>query len=209
MNCDRIATAYFWLEYLVFGNALERCRNRYLEQMKDFRYALLLGDGDGRFLEAFLRINSAARVDVVELSGKMLDLARQRVGTVPRVRFIQADARQFPRAEYDLIVTHFFLDCLTETEIDSLIESVSNRQIRWIVSEFRIAPRGLARLMARALVGFMYSCFHLATGLAVKRLPNHRAIFARYGFHLSSECHSLGGLLVAEIWDSSHHSQSF
>ena len=53
-NFDLIARPYRWLEYLTFGPALARCRNHFLPQLTDRRAALVLGDGDGRFLARLL-----------------------------------------------------------------------------------------------------------------------------------------------------------
>src|SRR5579883_1010405 len=53
MNCDAIAPWYRWLEYGAFGRALERTRFHYLAELKPSRKALMLGEGDGRFLAAF------------------------------------------------------------------------------------------------------------------------------------------------------------
>ena len=53
MNCDGIARCYRWLEYGMFGRALEQTRLEYLELAANARHCLILGDGDGRFLAAF------------------------------------------------------------------------------------------------------------------------------------------------------------
>lgn len=203
MNCDRIASLYIRLEHLVFGQALEKCRFTHLNMLEDCRHALLLGDGDGRFLEAFLRANPNAVVDTVDRSGEMLSLARQRVAAVPgalqRVQFVQVDARQFRgRTAYDVVVAHFFLDCLTEPEIHSLMERITVPL--WIISEFRIPQHGYARPVAIVLIRLMYAFFGVVTGLKVQRLPDYPAVLRQKGFVLSKSVHGLGGLLTAEVW---------
>ena len=117
MNCDRIARCYRWLEYAGFGRALEHRRNAFLAYVADARRVLVLGDGDGRALAALLRAAPHARIDYVDLSARMLELARGRAGDL-RVVYRRDDARTtpLPAAEYDLIVTHFFLDCFDEAE---------------------------------------------------------------------------------------------
>lgn len=42
-NFDWIARPYRWMEYATFGRALERCRNRFLTELRDCRSALALG----------------------------------------------------------------------------------------------------------------------------------------------------------------------
>src|SRR5215467_13731897 len=111
MNCDGIARWYRWLEYAGFGRALERRREAFVREVADARRVLVLGDGDGRGLAALLRANPRATVDSIDLSAGMLRLARRRIGD-GQVALHHADARTAPlrESEYDLIVTHFFLD---------------------------------------------------------------------------------------------------
>ena len=52
MNCDLIAPHYWWIERLGMGRTLERRRRWFLPEIGNARRALVLGDGDGRFLEA-------------------------------------------------------------------------------------------------------------------------------------------------------------
>ncbi len=57
MNCDLIAPHYWWIERLGMGRALERRRTCFLPELEQARRALVLGDGDGRFLRELLRRN--------------------------------------------------------------------------------------------------------------------------------------------------------
>ena len=208
MNCDRIAAAYRWLEYFAFGRALEGCRCHFLRSIDRRQNALLLGDGDGRFLASYLYANPAGRVDSLDISQAMQTLARRRAagvcGGIERVRFICSDARTAElSAAYDLVVTHFFLDCLQEDEIDALtsrLRQTLQPHALWLVSEFRIPAGSVARPLAVALIGVMYNFFARSTGLQTRRLPDHRSIFERYGFELRQEYHSIGGVLVSELW---------
>ncbi|HEY3458860.1 MAG TPA: class I SAM-dependent methyltransferase [Bryobacteraceae bacterium] len=91
---------------------LLRRRREYLDEVKNARCVLILGDCDGRFTPEFLGRNKQGIVDSVELSPRMLALAKQRAEQQTagegRIRFWQADARtmDLPR-KYDLIVSHF------------------------------------------------------------------------------------------------------
>ena len=205
-NFDRLARPYRWMEGLTFGTALRRCRCTYLDQLQSVRNALLLGDGDGRFLARLLQQNPAVSVDAVDASRAMLQALVENAGPHSvRVRTHYADARQWdPRtAQYDLVVTHFFLDCLTTEEIAGLAARLRARlhpAARWIVSDFAIPDGWLGRLIAQPLVAGLYFCFNVLTGLRVGRLPNHHQALATANFVLQHESRSLGGLLVSEIW---------
>lgn len=216
MNCDNIARWYRWLEYLGFGGALERRRFAFLTDVTDSRRdaqrVLALGEGDGRFLAKFAaprktpsnhRENTVRTpcftADYVDRSAKMVALARARAGT-DCVTYHHADALTIPlpAAHYNLIVTHFFLDCLSEDEAKSLIEKISaaaQPDARWLISEFR-EPAG----WARAIVQILYLFFRITTGLRTRRLIDHHALLTRAGFVLEKEEIERFGLLASELW---------
>ena len=198
MNCDPIARWYRWLEYAGFGRALERRRCAFLAEVADSRRILLLGEGDGRFLVKLVEQNRGASIDYVDLSWRMLELARARAGD--RVTYRQGDALTIPlpENEYDLIVTHFFLDCFEAPELDRLMDRVARAargDARWLLSEFR-EPAA----WARAIVGALYWFFRAATGLKTARLVDHRPLLERRGFRLVREQLGRAGLLASELW---------
>jgi hypothetical protein len=203
-----IARPYRWLEYLTLGPALTRCRNYFLPQLADRRRALVLGDGDGRFLARLLATNPALQADAVDSSTAMLHLLARRVRrthptAATRLSTHCVDALAFvPTGPYDLIVTHFFLDCLTQSELDALTARLTPclaPGALWLVSDFRI-PTGPMRLPARALVRSLYLSFRILTGLRTTRLPDHAAALATAGFTLAARHTSLAGLLSTELW---------
>jgi hypothetical protein len=126
------------------------------------------------------------------------------IGT--RLQTHQADALNYlatqPHANYDLAVTHFFLDCLTQPEVDTLATAVSARLAHkgiWLISDFRI-PSGIMRLPAKILVRSLYLAFRILTGLRANRLPDHAAALSRAGFTRIARHQSLFGLLTTELW---------
>ena len=206
---DRLAAPYRWMEYLSFGRALQDCRLRFLPDLNETRSALLLGDGDGRFAAKLLRAAPGARVIAIDGSPAMLQALNRRchgAGVHDRVTSFCADLTNgvewLQGQSFDLVTTHFFLDCLTEAETSLLISRIKpllRPDARWIVSEFHI-PKGAMRLPARLLVWGLYAAFGLLTGLRVRHLPDHAAAFHRRGFLRVRHATSLGGLLLSETW---------
>ena len=199
MNADPIAPIYRWLEYLTFGRALEGCRFQFLTEVKNTRYALLLGDGDGRFLERLLQAVPEATIETVDTSSAMLRLAYER-SRGGRVTFRHEDARTcaLARGRFDLISTHFFLDCFDRDEMAAVVERLSAAaapESIWLVSEFR-EPGRWTRWIVRALYWF----FRASTGLQVRELTDHRPLLLAAGFQLREERLALRGLLAAELW---------
>lgn len=201
MNCDPIARWYRWLEYIGFGRALERRRNAFLPDVAGARRALVLGEGDGRFLARLAREmfrHPGATIDYVDLSPRMLELARARAGD--RVHYILGDARTIPllAAEYDLIVTHFFLDCLNEQDAGALANKIADAatpQARWLISEFRAAS-----WWSRSCIGALYVFFRITTGLETKRLIDHHSLLRERGFAIERSETGRAGLLISELW---------
>ena len=207
-NFNRVARVYRWAEYLAFGHALERCRSRYLPEVGHCRSALVLGDGDGRFLSRLLQQNTAMTANVVDSSASMLALLQRRVDRgngQHRVALHHADARNFlpPVGDCDLIVTHFFLDCFTNAELETLVPRIASK-VRpgalWLVSEFNIPANSPMRLPARIIIRLLYLAFRLLTGLRPTHLPDQSATLISAGLRRIRQHPSLGGLLVSELW---------
>ena len=209
MNCNAIARWYQLLEYLAFGRALQRRRQEYMNEVAYARRVLILGDGDGRFTAEFLRRSTADSIDSVDLSSRMLGLAENRVWARSinpvRVRFHHGDARtvKLP-GRYDLIVSHFFLDCFTPDEMPALVARIAQAaspQAWWLISEFRVPDAGIWRWAAVFLIRTMYWFFRLATGLQARRLPDYAASLTGQGFRRVRHKTTWGGLLVSELWE--------
>jgi SAM-dependent methyltransferase len=205
---DRIARPYRWLEYLTFGRVLERCRTHSLSQLGDCRRALVLGDGDGRFLARLLAENTHLHADAVDTSAAMLQLLRDRSETATpdataRLQVYHDSALTFPLAGcYDLVVTHFFLDCFSQADLETLIARVASTLVPgalWVVSDFHV-PAGLMRTPARALVRSLYLAFRVLTGLRTTELPDHATPLRRSGMKLVAHQYRFGGLLTSELW---------
>lgn len=190
MNCDRIAPWYRWLEYAAFGGALRRRREAFLFELGDPKKVLVLGDGDGRFLQLFTALYPHARVDAIDNSAGMIERAQARA---PGVTFHLADAREFPfEEEYDLAVAHFFFDCFEDPELRALLGRIRTKS--WLVSEFRNTK------WSWPLLRGLYFFFRLATGLRTRRLADHRAMFEEFGFRMEREQSALAGMLASEFW---------
>ena len=201
-NFDRVARSYRWMEYLTLGPLLQRMRLYHLPRLGDRRKALILGDGDGRFTERLLRANTAVEVTAVDLSGRMLDLLRQRACS-ERLATQHADARGYiPKFAPDLVVTHFFLDCLTDEEVRSLMADVAPRLAPgalWLVSDFGI-PKGAWAWSGQVAVRLLYLAFRVLTGLRTTRLADFASSLEGNGFVCVAKHEVLKGFLTTELW---------
>ena len=206
---DRLAPMYHTLERVTYGGFLHRCRTAHLSRLAACRRALVLGDGDGRFLADLLRANANVVVDSIDISHAMVNLARQRIAAIPgasqRVRFYTGDARTLPLpgVGYDLVVTNFFLDCFPAHELAELIDRISavcHAEAVWVDGDFRLPESGWARPVARVLLAGMYAFFRLTTRIPAGRLIDPAPYLTAHGFALESEVTLLRGFLSSRLW---------
>jgi ubiquinone/menaquinone biosynthesis C-methylase UbiE len=152
-------------------------------------------------------------VDFVDLSAKMIDLAERRISGMgrsarARVAFHVGDVREFaPRpAGYDLITTHFFLDCFREAELAEVIGKLAGwatPKATWIVSDFRETKGWVRRVWSKGIIRGLYAAFRVTTGLRVTQIPDYKSAIANSGFELRYKEKALGGLLHSSFWTGS------
>jgi SAM-dependent methyltransferase len=206
-NFNHLAGIYRWLEYLTFGPFLWRCRVHFLPELAHCRRALILGDGDGRFTAHLLRENPHLEVTAIDGSPRMIEsLRRTSASNAVRLATEVADLRTWKPAdlaEYDLVVTHFSLDCLTSREVRDLANRLTPAIVPnalWLVSEFAIPPTVFGRTVAAPLVWLLYRAFRLIANLRQRSLPDHGVALAECGWSLHLENTYLKGLLLSQLW---------
>ncbi|HEV7925144.1 MAG TPA: class I SAM-dependent methyltransferase [Verrucomicrobiae bacterium] len=206
---DRLAPHYGWMERLLAGRKLQRCRAAFLQAIPPPRRALVAGQGHGAFVAELLRAHPHLRCTCVDSSSAMLHAARAnlRHGGVDesRAEFIHADLMDWvaPDGEFDLIVTHFFLDCFRPEQLECLLPKLSNAATPnacWLLADFREPPAGPARWRARAIIETMYVFFRWATALPASQLTPPDPLMAREGFTLGQRRTFDWGLLHSDLW---------
>jgi ubiquinone/menaquinone biosynthesis C-methylase UbiE len=198
------------MEWLLAGPKLQRCRTAFLPAIPAPRNVLLLGEGNGRFLAELLRRHPAARFTCVDASARMLERARARLRRMnldaANVRFVHADFLDWtpPAEQFDLIVTHFFLDCFPAYQLDLVlprIAAVAAPEARWLLADFRQPETGWAHWRARLIIRSMYLFFQCATRLPAGELEPVDPLLARHGFALRQRRLAEWGLLHTDWWE--------
>ena len=213
-NFDRIAAIYRWGEYISLGPLLQRTRTLLLDQLGNPRHALVLGDGDGRFLEQLLLRYPQCTALAADTSAAMLDKLRRRcLHSIPnaatRLTTLQRSALEIdpqPSAELpkpDLIATHFLLDCFSQSDVETLVARLASQLAPgtlWLVSDFALPANQILRLFARLYIAALYAAFRLLTGLRVRHLPDPQSALQRNNMRRITRSTLLGGLLYTELW---------
>ena len=204
MSYDRVARIYRWLETFVFGNQLQEARLAFLDKIESAGRVLVIGEGDGRFLAEFVRLHPNSVVDCIEASGAMLRLAKARA-KFPRVNFVQQDVNEsvLEREVYDLIVTHFVLDCFNERTLSHLIErlcSAAAPSARWLIADFCEPATGWRRWWGRFLIAVMYQFFRSVAGIEATRLVDFAPFLRLGGFTLGTQVFSPNKMIRSQLW---------
>ncbi|MBK1881517.1 methyltransferase domain-containing protein [Luteolibacter pohnpeiensis] len=213
MNFDRIAPFYRIMESVTAGGKLQECRLSFLQELPTPHKVLILGDGNGRCLAELVRRFPNADFTSVDSSQKMLKLSQKRLwklfGDAPQIQFLHADARevQLPERTFDLIVTHFFLDCFKADELEALIPKIADAaapNANWLLADFRVAAKGTAKVRSQIILKMLYGFFRTVTNLSADRLTPPDGILRRAGYSIKERRIFEAGLLHSDWWTATH-----
>lgn len=206
---DRLAGSYRTLERLAFAGALDRARFAHLPAVAECRRILLIGDGDGRFLERLLASTRphATAVEIVELSRAMIERSRRRIPESEQSRVHYHHGSLFdvslPDAHFDAVVTCFFLDQFQGAALQRAVGAIAKlcrSGALWAVSDFRIPEREPGRVYARLWLALLYRFFGVVTGIQARRLEDPGPRILASGFSFLHEHRLLAGSLYAALW---------
>jgi SAM-dependent methyltransferase len=192
------------MEFFAAGGKLQRCRVEFLKEIPIPGRILLAGEGHGRFLPECLQRFPDAEIIVVDSSRRMLDIARRKVKSA-KVEFIHADMLdwQAPTVPFDLVVTHFFLDCMTADELALVVEKLglaASPQATWLLADFEHAARGPARWRTQVIVTMLYGFFRMVSGLRARELVSPDRLLKTAGFRRKARRTYDWNLLKSEWW---------
>lgn len=208
MSFDALAPHYRWMEWVLAGNKLQRCRLKFLNRIQSKENILILGEGNGRFLLECRRANANAFITCVDASERMLAAAKCRLEknriSLNRIQFITADALNWKPSEiHDAIVTHFFLDCFRPDQLANLIAELaaaSTADADWLAADFQAPHAGMRRHRAQLILWSMYLFFRFATRLPARRLTAPDEFLTENGFQLQERFEAEWGLLHSDWW---------
>lgn len=209
MSFDALAPHYRWMEIALAGEKLQRCRTAFLDRLSPPENILIWGEGNGRFLVECRRRWRGAKILCADASRKMLQLAKERLerygGSAEQVEFLQADVVAWspPTGEFDLIVTHFFLDCFRPEQLQNVVSKLATaarQKAAWLLADFQAPEFGMKRVRAQLILNAMYLFFKIATRLPASKLTRPDPFLVRGEFVLSERRVSEWGLLHTDLW---------
>jgi len=163
-----------------------------------------------------LETNQCCRVTCIDASEAMLGKARSRISPEDsgRVNFVEADILQtvLPKEGYDVLATHFFLDCFTRETLMLLIPQLARclrSGGRWSLADF-VEPEGEgggARLRHFAL-RMLYAFFRSTCGIKARRVVDPRGMLLSQGLRETARNIFARGWIFSSIWEKVFVSES-
>lgn len=209
MSFDTLAPYYRGMEWVTAGEKLQRCRTAFLNGVREANNILILGEGNGRFLAECRKKFPDAKITSVDASARMLALSRRRLAgqgdSCKSIDFVCADALAWtpPEKSFDLIVTHFFLDCFRPEQVEMLVAKLTQAALprtHWLLADFQSTGVGLGRYRSRLILWGLYRFFRVVTRLPAKELTPPGPFLERNGFTLRQRQVREWGLLHSDWW---------
>jgi SAM-dependent methyltransferase len=196
------------LETILAGGVLQCCRTEFLAHVSGCRRALLLGEGPGRFLVELLRINPNAEVVCLEQSPRMIREAAWQVKrnglANQHLRFEKCDALQWkPSGKFDLVVSHFFLDCFPPDAlayVTGKVAAATTENACWLLTDFRVPDQGWRKWRGTVVLALMYTFFRFATRLSASQVTPPDEFLRGAGFRLAARRLANFGLIHSDLW---------
>lgn len=209
-NYDNAAWFYDSLSRLVFGKAIVKAQIYLLQHIPPGSNLLIVGGGTGWILEELAKIHSQGlRVSYVEVSGKMLALARNRVVGSNEVKYIHAPLEEvrFPE-KFDVIITPFLFDSFNEPTLERSfqhLDQLLKADGIWLYADFR--KTGV--WWQQALLKIMLTFFKVLCGIEAEQLPDVDRQFALNGYRMIAEKTFIGSFIVARIYSITYSAEVY
>lgn len=180
---DFLAPYYDRLAAIVFGKSIWKSQVEFIHVIPDHTRILILGGGTGQIAKELLLTKKDCKIWYVEASSAMISIARIRVANHPNIVFIHGTEEHIPIQSFDVIITGFFVDQFSESEITEMVSSLHrkmNPAAVWLVTDF-VNEKWWHRMLLKV----MYIFFRLTTGIPVTTLPRWEQIFNKHLKHVS------------------------
>jgi ubiquinone/menaquinone biosynthesis C-methylase UbiE len=197
-----IAKYYDLLSGFVFGKAISRSQLCFLNSIPPRSTILILGGGTGSILKPLLDLNPSCKILYIEASGKMISLAKRRLGrpNFERIRFIHGTESAIPaEMDFDVIITNFFLDIFSEAEVLRVAASLY-KKLRthgfWYVSDF--VDEG--KWWQKGVLCLMYRFFGETGSIDAMQLPGWQRILKSVGLRAVQDKDFYGAFIKSIVY---------
>lgn len=195
-----LAPVYGWLTLIIFGKTLERSQTFFLDFVKPDDHVLILGGGSGELLESLLQKHPKVSIDYIDLSSRMIDLAKKKTGNPSNVNFIIGTENTISGHTYSVVITNFYLDLFTDKTLAQVIAQIKPRvatPVTWLVTEF-VSTTGWHKIF----LAIMYAFFRVVTGMEATTLPDWQSALKKAGLQQITSRNFYRGFIKSSVYKS-------
>lgn len=199
---DRLAPVYTGLTKLVFGNSLDEAQEYFLKILKPADRVLILGGGSGKFLKSLLKLHPHICIDYIDISPRMIALAKQKTGSSANVNFIVGTEQNIPNTHYSVVITNFYLDLFSDKTLKSIIERIKSHlqpEALWLATDF-VSEKWWRKIM----LWVMYRFFRITTGIEARQLPDWPSVLHQAGLVETDSQKFYRGFIKAAVYTKTY-----
>jgi len=193
---NSIAPYYDRLAAVVFGNSIRKSQTYYFNRIPENAKVLVIGGGTGWWLGQLQKENPQCKIWFIEASSEMLSRAQKKF--LENTIFIHGTEEDIPPIQFDVVITHFFLDMFDDEKMKQLIKTISaSLSISgiWLIADFVNI-----RFWHRSLLFLMYRFFRMLGVLQLNTLGDWDTIMLNQNFNCEQETHFYGGFIKSAIY---------
>lgn len=190
-NYDKIAPVYDLLSRLVYFNAQRSAQINQLIFLQPNSRILIIGGGTGWILEAITkRYNAGLEIVYVEISRKMMQLAKSRNYGNNQVLFLEKDLADYHcDTKFDVVMTAFLFDNFTTKQTKNAfpqIDSLLGKSGLWLYCDFYLNTEK-GKWWKSAMIKMMYFFFRTFGMVETNNLIDMYPYFAAYNYTKKEE----------------------
>ncbi|WAC12174.1 class I SAM-dependent methyltransferase [Dyadobacter pollutisoli] len=203
-NYDQIAGSYDMLSRLVFRKSIVHSQQVLLPFLNVPSRLLIVGGGTGWILEELAKIHASGfTVTYVEISCKMIDLAKKRDFKQNQVSFIHTAIEDFESNEqFDAVMTPFLFDNFG-SERAARVFTILDRQLvedgMWLFTDFHIDKK-INGTWQKILLKSMYLFFKILSHVEASRLPEMEPLFNDGGYAVMHKSYHFRGFIQSVVY---------
>ena len=201
---DRIAWAYDFLAFVIFGHSIKKAQLAFLDTVPPQASVLMIGGGSGWLLKELLIRCQPYQVVYVEASSKMLALSRKAIHCLPAASGVEFrlgnETTITEQACFDVVITPFFLDLFRPPRLANEILPRLFRSLRpqglWLLTDFTPSSHWYHRFLLRTMYGF----FEKIARIEARHLPPYADLLVRLGMRKERKASYYGGFIESSVW---------
>ena len=183
MSFNFVAPYYDRLVRLAFGSKLFKAQQSLLNTLPKNANVLIIGGGTGLITRQVVEQINPQKIFYVDSSERMIQLAQKNNRELKNVEYISQSIFEWtPKESLDVVITPFFLDLLSEKEIDNLLRRVApylRSGSNWLNIDFREGG-----FKQKVLLKLMFVFFQITAGMNQSELVEPEPIFLRNNFRM-------------------------